>query len=275
LKFAVQVVPQSMPAGTEPTVPEPFLATVSAKLCSVKVAVTFLAASIVTLQDPAPVQAPLQPVNVDPVAGVAVSKTAVGESKLCTQVDPQLIPVGDDVTVPDPVPDGVTVRANLLGGWAAKMAITLVTAPTLMTHGAVPVHPAPDQPEKSQPVAGVAVSVTDVPKLKFAVQVAPQVIPAGAEPTVPEPTSATESAKLCRVNVAVTLFAASRVTVQVPNPVHAPPHPANDEPVDGAAASVTDVADAKLWTQAAGQLIPEGTELTVPAPVPAGVTDST
>ena len=39
------------------------------------VAVTVLAAFIVTEQAPVPVQAPLQPVNVEPVDGVAVRVT--------------------------------------------------------------------------------------------------------------------------------------------------------------------------------------------------------
>jgi len=45
-------------------------------------------------------------------------------------------------------------------------------------HGAVPVQPPPLQPMKTDPVAGVAVSVTSVPLAKLAVQVVPQSIPA-------------------------------------------------------------------------------------------------
>jgi hypothetical protein len=41
------------------------------------VAVTLRAAVIVTAQVPAPVHAPLQPLNAEPDAGVAVSVTAV------------------------------------------------------------------------------------------------------------------------------------------------------------------------------------------------------
>jgi hypothetical protein len=51
---------------------------------------------------------------------------------------------------------------------------------------AVPVH-APPQPENVEPVVGVAVSVTEVPQSKVAMQVAPQLIPVGLLPTRPLP----------------------------------------------------------------------------------------
>src|SRR2546429_10026941 len=67
-----------MLAGELVTVPLPVpaCATVSAKLCGVNVAVTVVAAVMVTVHGPVPVQPPpLQPVNVEPVAGVAVRGT--------------------------------------------------------------------------------------------------------------------------------------------------------------------------------------------------------
>jgi hypothetical protein len=70
---------------------------------------TFLAADIVTVQLlDVPEQAPLQPLNVEPLAGVALRVTAVPLAKLAEQVVPQLIPVGWLVTAPVPVPDFVT-----------------------------------------------------------------------------------------------------------------------------------------------------------------------
>ena len=69
-----------IPAGTLVTVPlpAPALLTVSAKLGTPNVAVTVVAADIVTVHEPVPVQPPpLQPLNVEPAAGVAVSVTAV------------------------------------------------------------------------------------------------------------------------------------------------------------------------------------------------------
>ncbi len=68
-----------MPTGVLVTVPPPFptLTTSKLKVCKVNVAVTVLAASIVTSQAPVPEHAPPQPVNVEPVAGVGVSVTTV------------------------------------------------------------------------------------------------------------------------------------------------------------------------------------------------------
>ena len=75
---------------------------------------TVVAAETVTVQGLVPAQPPpVQPVRVEPAAGVAVSVTAVPLAKLTEQVAPQLIPAGELVTVPLPVPDGVTVRVKV------------------------------------------------------------------------------------------------------------------------------------------------------------------
>jgi hypothetical protein len=50
----------------------------------------------------------------------------------------------------------------------------------------VPEHE-PDHPEKVEPVAGVAVKVTDVPETRDAEQTEPQEMPPVLEVTVPEP----------------------------------------------------------------------------------------
>jgi len=76
-KDSVQSAPQSMPAPDTVPLPVPDLATVRSYLFRVKAAVTDFAASIVTEQEPVPVQAPLQPVKVEPVDGAAVKVTAV------------------------------------------------------------------------------------------------------------------------------------------------------------------------------------------------------
>ena len=73
------------------------------------VAVTALAALIGTEQAPVPVQAPLQPAKVEPVAGVGVRATVAVEANEAVHVAPQLMPDGDEVTVPVPVPALVTV----------------------------------------------------------------------------------------------------------------------------------------------------------------------
>ena len=108
-KLALQAAPQSTPAGVEVTVPAPvpLFATVSAKFCGVKLAVTVLTASIVTVQAAVPAQAPLQPVKVDPVPAAAVMVTLVPKAKLALQVAPQSTPAGVEVTVPVPVPIGL------------------------------------------------------------------------------------------------------------------------------------------------------------------------
>ena len=76
-----------------------------------KLAVTEVAAVSVTVQVPVPLHPlPLQPVNVEPPAGVAGSVTAVAGAKLARHAAPQEIPPGALVTVPTPEPARSTVR---------------------------------------------------------------------------------------------------------------------------------------------------------------------
>jgi hypothetical protein len=49
-----------------------------------------------------PPHAPLQPLKLEPLAGLAVRVTFVFAAKLAEQVLPQLIPAGLLVTVPEP-----------------------------------------------------------------------------------------------------------------------------------------------------------------------------
>src|SRR5206468_6756942 len=102
---------------------------------------------------------PLQPVKVEPAAGLAVRVTAVPLAKLAEQVAPQLSPAGLLVTVPLPVPALLTVRAKV----GVKVAVTVVAAETVTTHAPAPLHPPPLQPVKVELAPGVAVSVTTVP----------------------------------------------------------------------------------------------------------------
>lgn len=121
---------------------------------------------------------------------------------------------------------------------------------------AVPVHD-PLQPVKVVPVAGVAVSVTEVPLAKLAEQlVAPvpleavaQDSPVGAELTVPElPARALVTLRPSvkrGVKVAVTVRAALIETVQVAAvPVQAPLQPEKALPAAGVAVSVTAAVEA-------------------------------
>ena len=69
------------------------------------VAVTVVAAVRVTTHVPVPVQPPPdQPPNVDPALGFAVSVTALPLAKLALHVVPQVMPAGELLTVPAPVP---------------------------------------------------------------------------------------------------------------------------------------------------------------------------
>jgi len=64
-----------------------------------------LAASIVRAQVLVPEHPPPdQPVKVEPETGAAVRVTDVPELKLAEQVEPQLMPLGLLVTMPEPVP---------------------------------------------------------------------------------------------------------------------------------------------------------------------------
>src|SRR5207249_1004547 len=147
-----------IPPGELVTVPLPVpaLLTVSAKLGRLNVAVTVVAALRVTVQAPGPEQPPpLQPVKVEPAAGAAVSGTAVRRAGHGAQVAPQVIPTGELVTVPLPVPALLTVSAKL---GRLNVAVTVVAALKVTVQVPVPEQPPPLQPVKIEPAAGAAVS---------------------------------------------------------------------------------------------------------------------
>jgi hypothetical protein len=77
LKLALHVDGQLMPAGVLITVPLPVKLTASVKVDCTNVAVTDCAEFIVTRQVPVPLHALAQPLNFQPLAGVAVSVTCV------------------------------------------------------------------------------------------------------------------------------------------------------------------------------------------------------
>jgi hypothetical protein len=115
-KLAVQVAPQSIPAGELATLPVPPFWTLVTVSMNVpvgggdgvevsKVAVTVMLLLIGTVQEPVPVQpSPLQPAKTDPEAGIAVRMTVVPPENDREQVVPQLMPLGLLVTVPLPAP---------------------------------------------------------------------------------------------------------------------------------------------------------------------------
>ena len=148
-----------------------------------KPAVTEWFALIVSMQVPVPEQSPDQPVNCTPEAAAALRVTEVPSLNCAEQVAPQLIPAGELVTVPEPAPLLATVSVRS----TRKVAVTVVSAFSATVQVLVPEHPPPDQPAKTKPATGVALSVTDVPCANVNAQVVPQLIPEGFDVTVPEP----------------------------------------------------------------------------------------
>jgi len=71
------------------------------------------------------------------------------------------------VTVPDPVPDFVTIKLYAVVAAVdvdvLKAAVTDVAAVIVTVQVSVPEHPPPDQPEKVDPLFAEAARATDVP----------------------------------------------------------------------------------------------------------------
>jgi hypothetical protein len=135
-----------------------------------------------TVQGPVPLQAPLQPVKIEPAEGVAVNVMEVPLLNAALQAVPQLIPAGSLVTVPLPVPERLSVNTGEL----ANVAETFIFEFTVKVQVFEPLH-APPQFTNVAPGLAVAVNVTEVPPGKLPVQVLPQLMPLGALTTVPFP----------------------------------------------------------------------------------------
>jgi hypothetical protein len=71
-----------------------------------------------------------------------------------------------------------------------KVAVTVVSAPSVIVQPPVPEQPPPDHPANTDPTVGFAVNLTAVPVAYAVVQVAPHVIAPSPLPTVPEPVPA-------------------------------------------------------------------------------------
>src|SRR4030095_11676832 len=134
---AEHVAPHEMPAGALVTVPVPVpdLLTVSVTDCSAKVAVTELAALIVTMQPPLPEQPPLHQAKLEPASGVTVKVTAVPLGNEAAHVAPQTMPAGELVMVPVPVPDLLTVSVKPC--CSLKVAVMEVAAVSVTIQGPV------------------------------------------------------------------------------------------------------------------------------------------
>jgi hypothetical protein len=118
---------------------------------------------------------------------VAVKVIAAPLLKVAEQVLPQLMPAGLLVTVPLPVPAFDNVSVYVIGT-KLKVAVQLTVLLTVM----LPLEQAasPDQPAKTDPLAGTAVRVTTVPLTKLLEQPLPQFMPAGELVTLPLPVPA-------------------------------------------------------------------------------------
>ena len=127
---------------------------------------------------------------------------------------------------------------------------------------------APLQPAKVELAEGVAVNVMEVPMLNGALQAVPQLMPAGLLVTVPLPVPESDKANTGEAeNVAETVVFELRVTVQVLDPLHAPPQFTKLDPALAVAVSVTAVPAGKLMLHVLPQLMPLGLLTTAPAPL--------
>ncbi len=159
-----------MPLGLLVMVPDPPPAELTCRAYWLLTAVLNCAVTVrlddkVTVQlKPLPVQAPDHPANCEPAAALAVSVTVVVSRKVALQVLPQLMPLG--VLVTDPVPDPSLVTVSvLMTGTTSNCALTL-RAWSMMTVQLLDPWQAPDHPTNCEPVAALAVSVTEVPCAK-------------------------------------------------------------------------------------------------------------
>jgi hypothetical protein len=174
---------------------------------------------IVTAQvEDVPLHAPDHPAKTEPELGVAVSVTLVPD--VYDDAD------GLRVTVPDPDPEVVTVSENC--GGREKFATADLFVVMLRTHVFdEPLH-APDQPLNSEPLDGVAVSVTLVPGRYRG--------PAGFAATVPAPVPLVVTATVKVVsNTASAVLFASSLRVQTPEPEQLPSQPTKTEVAEGVA----------------------------------------
>lgn len=134
----------------------------------------------------------------------------------------------------------------------------------------------PVQPEKCEPAAGITVKARTLPDVKDVLHVAPQSMPDGLLVTAPLPDPAMLMVSMwvgiaSRLKVAVQLRSADIVTLpsmQSASPVQ----PAKVDPGIAVGVSVTAWPPANAVTQVKPQLMPFGTLVTLPLPVPALLT---
>jgi hypothetical protein len=226
-----------------------------------------------------PVQAPPQPPNDAPVAGVSVSVAVVPCARVTVQTVapfPQLIPF--PLIRPGPVAD--TVSANVLDPPENDAVTVFAALKVTVQVVVVPVQVPPPQPVNAAPAEGAAVSVTIEfvawPALEHVVAPEPQLIPPPV--TVPLPVTDTVSVKPVAgplLKVALTSRDSVIETVHVVAvPPQAPVHPVKVAPTAGVATRETVAPSAKPAAQMVApppQLIAPLPPVTAPLPLTATV----
>jgi len=110
----------------------------------------------------------------------------VPDGNVAEQLAPQLMPAGELLTVPVPVPDRLTDTANT----GTNVAVTAVFEFREMLHVPIPAQGDPLQPANTEPAAAIGVRVIAVPESNNVEQAVPQLIPAGALTILPAPVPA-------------------------------------------------------------------------------------
>ena len=154
------------------------------------------------------------------------------------------------MTVPVPLPLRDTFKTGA-PCVMLKAAVTVSLELSVTTQEGLLLQLPPIQPAKDEPLAAVAVSVTEVPEGKLALQVCPQLMPEGVLATLPLPVPLKPTVRVGEVlKLAVTEVVCVSVKVQTPVPLHPPDHPEKKKFAAGEAVSVTLVPLAKLAEQA-------------------------
>src|SRR5437867_4936219 len=104
--------------------------------------------------------------KLESVEVVAVRRTTVPPENAARQTVPQFIPGGDDIMVPEPLPK------RLMVSWFTSNRATQVFCPEMTTLPAA--LQSPPHPMRLELEDGMAVSATEVPRVKDAVQAVPQ-----------------------------------------------------------------------------------------------------
>ena len=121
---SVQSVPHVIPAGADVTLPVPTPASAAVSVYVTRsnraVAATALVPAGTLQVVDVPVHAPDQPANWEFAAGAAVSVIGAVAVSDALHALPQLMPAGEDVTVPVPVPVLDTVTARTLGSGSTE-----------------------------------------------------------------------------------------------------------------------------------------------------------